>query len=493
MPLTRPLAVVPVPLSVDAAPGPDFELGPDAVVVSGESPDEISAAVLAAGLIGPVLDLPLGMSTGPGGRRGAITLRLDETAGPAGADPDEAYTLTVTAEAVEVLAPRPAGLLRGIATLRQLLVPHDDGRVTVPAVVVRDAPRYRWRGLSLDVARHFFGTDQVRAVLDAMAQLKLNVLHLHLTDDQGWRIDLPSRPLLAQRSSRTEVGGGPGGCYTAEDWDAIVAHAAAWHIAVVPEIDVPGHVNAALHAYPELTEDGVAPKPYTGMDVGFSRLRRHVPATAAFLRDVFGDLAATTPGQYLHMGGDEVTGMAPDEYAWFVRTVQDVARAAGKSVVGWQEIAGAGVDPGTVVQYWDPRLDPAPFLAAAARGARILLSPASRVYLDMKYDPSTELGLTWAGYVELHDAYDWEPDDAIPGLAPDAVVGVEAAVWTETLRTVDDLFVMLLPRLAAAAEVAWSARERRGWDGFRRRVAGLAPGWDLDGYAWHASPGVDWD
>ena len=490
--MTAPLPLVPEPLLVEPGRGLPFTLGAGTSVVAGDSSEEISAAVLTAELIGPALDVPLGLGTGPVGAPGTIAVLLDPTAGPADRDPAERYTLTATAQRVEIRAPEPAGLLRGAATLRQLLVRHDDGVVTVPAVTVRDAPRYAWRGLSLDVARHFFSVDAVRAVLCAMAHLKLNVLHLHLTDDQGWRLALPSRPALTERSSGTEVGGGPGGHYTAGDWDEILAHAAARHITVVPEVDVPGHINAALHACPALTLDGVAPKAYTGTDVGFSRLHRELPATLDFLRDVFGDLAAMTPGEYLHVGGDEVQTMDRDEYAWFVRTLQDVVHATGKRVVGWQEIAHGEVDPGTVVQLWDPRLDPAPLLAAAARGARVLLSPGPRVYLDMKYDAATDLGLEWAGHVELRDAYDWEPDDAVPGLPADAVAGVEAAVWTETLRTTDDLFVMLLPRLAAVAEVAWSARHRRGWPDFRRRVAGLADGWDRDGYLWYPSPQVDW-
>jgi hexosaminidase len=460
-------------------------------VVTGESSDEISAGVIAAEMIGPTLDVPLGFGTGVAGEPGTIAVVLDPEAGPADSDPAERYTLRSTAQCVEIRAPHPAGLLRGAATLRQLVTRHD-ALVTVPAVTIHDAPRYAWRGLSVDVARHFFPVDTVRAVLCAMAQLKLNVLHLHLTDDQGWRLDLPSRPLLAGRSSATEVGGGPGGHYSAEDYAQILAHAAALHIAVVPEIDVPGHVNAALHAYPQLTPDGVAPKPYTGIDVGFSRLHRDLPATETFLRDVFGDVAAMTPGDFVHVGGDEVLTMDAGEYAWFVRTVQDVVRAAGKEVVGWQEIAHGDVDPGTVIQVWDPRADLTSVVDAARRGARVLLSPGNRVYLDMKYDAATDLGLEWAGHVELRDAYEWEPDDAVPGLPADAVVGVEAAVWTETLQTADDLFAMLLPRLAAVAEVAWSARDRRGWPEFRRRIAGLADGWDRDGFLWYPSPQVDW-
>jgi hexosaminidase len=492
---STPLPVVPAPLHAEVGPGRPFVVAAGTRVVAGDSPDEISAAVLTADLLGAVLDVPLGLGTEGAGRPGTIAVLLDPSAGPLDQDPAERYTLVATTGGVEVRAPRPAGLLRGAATLRQLLVRQPSGVVTVPAVTIHDAPRYPWRGLSIDVARHFFDVEAVCAVLSAMAQLKLNVLHLHLTDDQGWRLDLPSRPRLAERSSAQEVGDGPGGCYSVEEYGRIVAHAAARHIAVVPEVDVPGHVNAALHAYPELTPTGVAPPPYTGIDVGFSRLHRELPATEPFLRDVFGDLAALTPGEYLHVGGDEVLTMAPDEYAWFVRTVQDVVRAAGKQVVGWEEVAHADVDPGTVVQVWKPAdagADVAPVVAAARRGARVLLSPADHVYLDMKYDPTTDLGLEWAGHVELRDAYAWDPDAVVPGLPPESVIGVEAAVWGETLRSPDDLFVMLLPRLAAVAEVAWTAPDLRDWPGFRRRVAGLADGWDRDGFLWYPSPQVDW-
>jgi hexosaminidase len=486
------LPLVPVPLTVERTGRAPFVLGPGTFFATGESSEEISAGVLAAEMLGPVVDFPLGLSTVDERQPGSIAIELDPSAGPADADPAERYTLTVTPDRIEVRAPHPAGLMRGVATLRQLVTPQPDGTLQVAAVEVHDAPRYAWRGLSLDVARHFFSVGQVCAVLCVMSQLKLNVLHLHLTDDQGWRIDLPSRPGLAALSSASEVGGGVGGCYSAQDYAEIVAHAAARNITVVPEIDVPGHINAALHALPELTPDGVAPPVYTGTDVGFSRLSRDVPATVPFLGQVFGDLAAMTPGPYLHVGGDEVLEMAQDEYAWFVRTAQDVVRETGKTTVGWQEIAHGDVDAGTVVQYWDPREDPAPFVAAASRGARLLLSPASRVYLDMKYDAATRLGLHWAGHVELRDAYDWEPDDVIPGVDPGAIIGVEAAVWTETIVTTEDLFTMLLPRLAAVAEVAWSASELRGWDGFRERVAHLADGWDRDGFAWYASPQVHW-
>jgi len=490
--LTHAFSLVPAPLSVVPGTGPSFVFAPGVSLVTGPSPDEISLGVLAADLIGRDSGFPLELLMGLDGVGPALVIVLDADAGPRAADVAERYCLTVTHESVALRAPRVAGLVRGLATLRQLVTRGESGLLEVAAVVIEDAPRFAWRGLSLDVVRHFLSVEDVLLVLEIMADHKLNVLHLHLTDDQGWRIALATRPLLTERSAQSEVGDGPGGFYTAEDYATLLAFAAARHITIVPEIDIPGHVNAALHAYAELTPSGIAPAAYTGIEVGFSRLHRDVPATRAFLTDVFTELAELTPGAYVHLGGDEVEGLEPDERAWFVRTVSNALRAAGKTPVGWQEIAGLELEPGTVVQYWDTRLPAAPMLAAAAAGARVLLSPGSRVYLDMKYDASTTLGLDWAGYVELRDSYDWEPAELIEGLPLDAIIGVEAALWTETITTRDELTLMLLPRLAAVAEVAWSVAENRDWERFRARVAGLATRWDDAGVVWRRSPQVDW-
>jgi len=485
------IPLVPAPVSLEVSGGPAFQFEPGLRLVTGSTPEEISLGVLAADLVGRGVGFPIDLIMGAGAEGRIILLVLDQNAGPARADPAERYSLRVTEDLIELAAPRTAGLVRALATLRQLVVGDPDGWFEVPAVVIEDAPRYPWRGLGLDVVRHFLSVDLVKRVLSSMSDYKLNMLHLHLTDDQGWRIALPTRPALTERSAQSEVGGGAGGFYTAEDYAALVAYAAARNIVIVPEIDVPGHVNAALHAYGELTWSGAAAGVYTGTGVGFSQLHRDVPATTAFLTDVFTDLATMTPGEYVHIGGDEVFTIAPDEYAWFVRTVQGIVRTAGKKVVGWQEIAQVPLDPGVVLQYWDTRAAPEPFVAAAAAGAKVLLSPGSRVYLDMKYDASTALGLDWAGHVELRDAYEWEPTKVIPGLPAESIVGVEAALWTETISTPDELFFMLLPRLAAVAEVAWSTADR-DWDGFRARVAGHARWWEDGGLAWHRSPQVDW-
>ncbi|MGY4643628.1 beta-N-acetylhexosaminidase [Cellulomonas sp. URHB0016] len=478
------IALIPRPASLDVTGGEPFLLGEGTTVVVESRPELIAVGVLAADLLGRVTEHPVEVRYTGGEAPGTVWLRIVESLPPG----DEAYRVVVRPERVTVDARTPAGLVRGLVTLRQLVTP----RLSVPAVRIEDSPRFGWRGLSIDVARHFVGVHDLKVVIGLMAHYKLNVLHLHLTDDQGWRLHLPSRPQLTERASGTAVGGDPGGFYTVDDFADIVAYAGARGVRVVPEIDVPGHVNAATHTYGDLNPGGEPTDAYTGIDVGFSRLHAHLPATGRFLTDVFTDVAGMTPGDFVHIGGDEVLTMGADEYAELVGVAAAAVRAAGKQVVGWQEIARTTLEPGTVVQYWDQRADPAPLVDAAEAGALFLMSPGNRAYLDMKYDASTELGLEWAGHIELRDAYDWEPTAVVAGLPPESVIGVEAALWTETLRDLPELTWMLLPRLAAIAEVAWTAPELRDWDGFRRRVAVHGPFWDRFGFAWYRSPQVDW-
>ncbi|MFF1529958.1 family 20 glycosylhydrolase [Cellulomonas sp. NPDC058312] len=485
---STPLRLVPAPRLVEERAGAPFVVTASTTVTVGTSPAEVSLGVLAAEALSRVSGTTVEVryrDVAEPTQPGDVALRVD------GSMAAEAYRLDVVTDLVEVVAGSPDGLMCGLATLHQVLRPHE-GTFAAWPVHVDDEPVHAWRGLSVDVARHFFGPDDLRVVVQLMSAYKMNVLHLHLSDDQGWRLDLPSRPELAARSGGTAVDGDPGGWFTTEEFSALVAYAQARGVRVVPEIDVPGHVNAALHAYGELTPSGEPTEAYTGIEVGFSRLHADLPATEPFLRDVFGDVAAVTPGEYVHIGGDEVLTMEREEYARLVAMASDAVRAAGKQVVGWQEIATTPLEPGTVVQYWDTRMDPAPLVAAAKAGARLLMSPGSRAYLDMKYDADTALGLEWAGHIELRDAYEWEPTTLVPGLPEGSVIGVEATVWTETLRSIDDLMTMLLPRLAAVAEVAWTPKERRDWDDFAARVAGHGPYWDAEGLAWYPSPQVDW-
>jgi hexosaminidase len=343
-----------------------------------------------------------------------------------------------------------------------------------------DGPRYEWRGVMLDVARHFFGVEDVERFVDLIARYKLNRLHLHLTDDQGWRIEIESWPRLAEVGGATAVGGGHGGWYTREQYAELVAFAAQHGIVVVPEIDLPGHVNAALVAYPELAPAGYSPRPYTGTDVGFSSLDVTNDRTYAFVEDVVREVAALTPGPYLHIGGDEAATTEPADYARFVERAGEIVQEHGKRLVGWEEVTRAKLPPGSIVQHWK---DPELAATALDQGASVVMSPASKAYLDMKYDETTELGSKWAGYVGVRDAYEWDPGDAL---------GVEAALWSETLNSPADLEFMAFPRLLALAEVAYLRPEERDWDDFRARLADEGPQLAALGLNFFRSPEIPW-
>jgi hexosaminidase len=370
----------------------------------------------------------------------------------------EGYELTVRRDGITLAASRPEGVFRGVQTLRQLLAAGRE-RPLVPTGRIVDRPRFPWRGVMLDVARHFFGVAEVKRLIDLAALYKLNRLHLHLSDDQGWRLEITSWPKLATHGGRTAVGGGSGGYYTQEQYEEIVRYAAGRYVVVVPEIDMPGHVNAALSAYPELTCDGVAPPLYTGIDVGFSTLCIGKPATEQFVDDVVREVAALTPGPYLHIGGDEAKSTARADYAAFVHLAERVVRSHGKRMIGWSEIASTPVAPTTIVQHW--HADAA--VGAVERGAKVIMSPAEHAYLDMKYSRATKLGLVWAGYTSVRDAYEWDPAATLTGVTERAVLGVEAPLWSETLETMADVEHMVFPRLLGHAEIGWSPRRGRSW------------------------------
>ena len=495
-------SIVPAPTSVTAVDGVTFAITEATRIVA--APGEPARI---GGYLAELLRASTGFPVEIGATAGivpgdTISLALLDDSASADGGPDlgdEGYRLEVAADAVTLRARRPAGLFHAVQTLRQLLPARveertrQDGPWTIPAGTIVDAPRFGWRGAGLDVARHFFSVPDVKKYLDAIALYKLNVLHLHLTDDQGWRIAIRGWPNLTSHGGGTEVGDGTGGFYSQDEYTELVEYARDRFITVVPEIDMPGHTNAALASYPELNPDGQAPARYTGIEVGFSSLSVDKPVTYEFLDDVIGEIAALTPGEYLHIGGDEVKTLPAEQYVAFIERVEKLVAKHGKRTIGWQEIAPATLPAGTIAQYWDIHAAPEPIAEAAHRGVKVLLSPASKAYLDMKYDPGTELGLEWAGTVEVRDAYDWEPAELLPGVDEAALVGVEAPIWTETLATIADVEFMAFPRLPAIAEVGWSPRQARDWDAFADRLASHGPRWSALGIRYHRSPQLPWE
>jgi len=391
----------------------------------------------------------------------------------------------------------PAGLFYGVQTIRQLLPYWSEYEaimfrqpkpVTLPAVTIRDAPRYEWRGAMLDVARHFFTVDEVKRFIDLLALHKMNRLHLHLADDQGWRVEIAKWPDLTAKGGLSEVGGTPGGFYTKAQYADLVTYAAQRFITVVPEIDMPGHTNAALSSYAQLNCTEQATEPFTGTAVGFSALCVDHEVTYQFIDDVVREIAAMTPGPYFHIGGDEVKTLAPAQYKAFVERVQGIVQSHGKQMIGWDEIAAATLLPTSIVQHWRTDVKP----EELARASRFIISRGDRAYLDMKYDGDTALGLNWAGLIPVRTAYDWDPSALIPGAAPGAILGVEAPLWSETIANIRDLEFLAMPRLAAIAEVAWSPAERRNWDQFRVRLGQQGPRWTAIGLNFYRAPDVPW-
>jgi hexosaminidase len=493
-------ALVPQPARAELVAGAPFVLRESTTVtLDAAAPAEVERiARQTIALLAPtVVREPRRLAAGEAPPPGAIHLALDATDASLG---DEGYTLTAGAERVALSARAPAGLFHALQTLRPLLpvsVEHPAAigrRLSVPAVRIVDAPRFAWRGAMLDVARHFLPAEDVKRFVDVMALHKLNRLHLHLSDDQGWRIEIRKWPELTRVGGSSQVGGGAGGFYTQAQYAELVAYAAERFITVVPEIDMPGHTNAALASYAALNCDGKAPPLYAGTRVGFSTLCAARDTTYRFIDDVVAEIAALTPGPWFHMGGDEVEKLTHDEYLRFVERAEGIVRARGKRAVGWGEIAPARLDTSTVVQHWrsDARGNRDSIALHVARGGRAILSPGRRTYLDMKYDSATVLGLRWAGLIDVRTAYDWDPATEIAGVPERAVFGVEGPLWSETLEKRADFEFMAFPRLLALAEVGWTPQAARGWEAFRVRLGAQGARLQALGVNFHRAEGIPW-
>ncbi|MFG3286555.1 beta-N-acetylhexosaminidase [Streptomyces sp. NPDC048111] len=490
----RPLGQI-VPAPADVSPGGSpFTIAPGTRIrVAGGSPEAQRIGDYLAGVLRPSTGYALPVTDARGGDGIRLLLGADDDALG-----DEGYRLTSVRGSVTIAANEPAGLFHGVQTLRQLLPANVEKRTRqsgpwkVAGGTITDAPRYAYRGAMIDVSRHFFTVDQVKRYIDQLALYKINELHLHLSDDQGWRIAVDSWPRLAAVGGQTQVGGGKGGFFTQADYRAIIAHASSRYMEVVPEIDTPGHSNAALASYAELNCDGVAPPPYTGTSVGFSSLCVPKDVTYRFFDDVVREVAALTPGRYFHIGGDEAKSTSKEDYAAFMGRAQPVVGTYGKTVMAWHQITDANPVKGAVAQYWGTLGNEAEVAAAAHAGTRLVMSPANRAYLDMKYDAKSPLGTSWAGYVEVDKSYAWDPDTFVKDVPAGAVLGVEAPIWTETLSTSAQLEYMAFPRLQGIAEIGWSPAATHDWAGYKVRLAQQGPRMTALGIGFYRSPLVPW-
>jgi len=514
--------IIPAPRHLQARPG-EFRLDRETrIMLSDPASTELRtlSELLAAPLrVASGLPLPVAPESASDHATNALSIRL--TPDSTSREP-ESYRLVVAPRGAILSAPTAAGLFHGLQTLRQLLPPELErgvrsasswgrgvaqrtdsapppARWVIPAVEIEDAPRFRYRGILLDVARWFYPPEFIEKLIDLLALYKINTLHLHLTDDQGWRLEIKQYPRLTQVGAwRKEtilgqnfdpyVGDGMphGGFYTQEQMRELVAYAAARHVTIIPEIEMPGHARAALAAYPELSCTGGPFEVSTRWGV-HDDIFCPSEQTFAFLEDVLTEVMQLFPGEYIHIGGDEVPkkewkdspvaqevirreGLGNEEelQGYFVRRIEAFLRAHGRRLIGWDETLEGGLAPEATVMSWrgvEGGID------AARQGHDVIMTPANRTYFDYyQGDPAAEpLGI--GGFLPLDSVYAFEP---VPGeLAPGEaahVIGGQGNVWTEYIPTPARAEYMILPRMLALAEVLWSPKEARSWNRFLARL-----------------------
>ncbi|WP_420602402.1 family 20 glycosylhydrolase [Flagellimonas sp.] len=411
-------------------------------------------------------------------------------------DSPEAYELYIKSDSILLNAKTAAGAFRGIQTIQQLIPEQSNDTLAeqpmwlIPSGKINDAPNFGYRGVMLDVARHFFTVDEVKKFIDILAYYKYNAFHMHLTDDQGWRIEIKSWPKLTEVGGETEVGGGPGGFYTQEQFKDLVAYAAERHMQIIPEVDMPGHTNAASFSYPILNGNGKKLSSYTGTQVGFSTFDAQKDTVYAFLDDVIREISAISPSPYFHIGGDESHVTKKKDYLHFVEKVEKIVQKHGKQAMGWNEIAQAKIDPSTVAQLWN---EPHNAIKAAEGGSKILLSPAKKAYLDMQYDSLSKYGLHWAAYIPVDTAYMWSPEKHVPEISKESILGIEAPLWSETISNSAELEYLAFPRAIGYAELGWSTDENRNWEDYKERLAQQVPYLTRMNVSYYPSPLIDWE
>ena len=435
--------------------------------------------------------------------------RMEFVLDPSCGLPPEGYTLEVTRARVKAVASTEAGLFYARQTLRQLT--SEDGK-TIQCVKITDAPRFSWRGFHIDPCRHFLPVEEVKKQIDILSAYKMNVMHWHLTDDQGWRIEIKKYPRLTEvGATRTEFDGSvQEGFYTQEEIADVVAYAAGRFVTVVPEIEMPGHALAAIAAYPALscTKETVRPQSTWGSpDIVFCPGSEF---TFQFLSDVIDEVVALFPSEYIHIGGDECRkdkwekcpdcqariralglhadgeGTAEEKLqSYAIRRMEDILAARGRRLIGWDEILEGGLSPHATVMSWRGEEGG---IKAALAGHDVIMTPSKAgMYLDhVQGDPKVE-PVSIGNYTTLEKAYKYDP---VPqelekkGMAGH-VLGLQCNNWSEYIYSVSHREYMLFPRAFAVAETAWTPKERKDWESFRRRVEKACHDLDLRGVNYH--------
>ena len=487
------LPLLPMPAQVQRAPG---HVDVSATTVISVSPGDAAAARTArdlADLLERTRHLPLAVRVQRTAPAHAIRLQLDPHAA---VEQPEGYALDVGADGIRISARSSAGLFYGAMTLWQLLTPDGArGAVRVPALAIRDWPRFAWRGLMLDVARHYQSPATIKQLLDAMAEHKLNVFHWHLTDDQGWRIEIRRYPELTRIGAwRIPPGAGSGGeptryggFYTRQQIRDIVAYAAARHITVVPELDMPGHAQAAVAAYPR--QIGVTGRrPEVSVDWGVNPYLYDVDdASFGFIEHVLDEVMALFPSTYIHVGGDEAIkdqwkaspavqakmrtlGIKDEDglQSWFIDRIGRYLAAHGRRLIGWDEILEGGLPASASVMSWRGTQGA---IDAAKAGHDVVLAPAGSLYFDNLQSARTDEPGGRLAILPLSKVYAFEPvDTSLDAGQARHVLGLEGVLWTEYMPAAWQVQHAIFPRIDALAERAWSPQATRDWPDFLARL-----------------------
>ncbi len=489
-------ALIPAPYALRETEG-FFEISPGAsVYVESDRQAVIEAAIGFRNWLREAIGVSLPVLRAEDGKAPARSIVFTTT----GVDPrvgEEGYEILARPDLVTVRAQTPAGLFYATQTLRQLLPadfergrPTNDLRIAarIPCVTIADFPRFAWRGVLLDSARHFMPKETVLRLIDQLAVHKMNVLHWHLTDDQGWRVEIPAYPSLTQVGAwrTTEDGRREGGYYTRDDIREIVLYAARRHITIVPEIEMPGHATAAIASYPELSCHGGHVEVATGPGPFDETFCPGKESTFTFLEAVLDEVMQSFPSRFVHIGGDECSkkywresaecrqrieaeGLADEDelQSWFVRRIAAYVQSKGRRIIGWDEILEGGpLPPSAAVQSWRGTEGA---IEAARRGHDAIVSPTSHCYLDY---PQSEIEERPDGtpVLTLEQVYSFDPMPA--GLSEKEswhILGTEAALWSERIPP-ERLDHQAFPRLCAIAEAAWSAPHTRDLEGFLARL-----------------------
>ncbi|HEY4389663.1 MAG TPA: beta-N-acetylhexosaminidase [Ktedonobacteraceae bacterium] len=501
VPLDRPeLSILPQPASIVRDEG-YFQLTQDTVIVTDQETQAIGT--LLASTLEPAFGFLPGVLTGEHPDLATISLGVDPQLAHLGL---EGYTLKVTADQVTVRAAHPAGVFYASQTLRQLLPVEIFSSTparqtwTIPAVSIEDFPRFSWRGCMLDSARHFIPKQEMFKLIDVLALHKMNMLHLHLTDDQGWRIEIKKYPRLTEVGAyrrETVIGhagqpqgydGTPhGGFYSQEDLREIVAYATARSITVVPEIDMPGHAQSAVAAYPELGVLGAPVELATTWGI-HPYLYNPTEEVLQVLKDILTEVMAIFPGPFIHAGGDEAIkdqwkaspqvqarikalGLKDEDelQSWFLSQIGTFLAENNRRLLGWDEILEGGLPSGATVMSWRGIEGG---IAAAQSHHDVVMTPTSFAYLDyyQSNDPAEPLAI--GGYLPVDKVYAFDPIPTV--LTPEQaqhILGAQCNLWSEYVPTTAHLEYMLFPRIIALSEVVWTPKERLDFSDFRGRLA----------------------